>query len=39
MTSKQLRPTSGYPLTIGGDTLAETTINLSFEDRPNSAKL
>ena len=38
-TSKLLRPTSGYPLTIGGDTMAETTLNLSFDTRPNSAKL
>jgi hypothetical protein len=33
-----VRPISGYPFTLGGDTIGESTLNISFETRPESAK-
>jgi len=38
VTTKLGRPTSGYPLTsVAGETMAETTMNISFDTRPESA--
>lgn len=39
-TTKLGRPTSGYPLTsLAGETMAETTMNISFDTRPESAHM